>query len=732
MRYNQMKRAAVIALSAVAMLAMVTATSCRDGDVVEKHYSSVRTDTFRVAVVMPLSDAEGYRERFVQTAEWARTQLQNAERTVAAELEDSTAVTLQFEWYDEDSEDLTTLASTLASRDDLLMVIGPMRSTSVELMATPFARYDKPLVSPGASSEDVIRRYSVGTLGQKRPFLWTLCETDVSQCEALLSKTWGGGARSISLLVPDDVYGKTFRDWIPFVGTEMGLTVSAIEEYSGKADLASHATAALSSGADCAICVTQTLAETRTVLEARKQLGDKAPRLLFSDAALTSALPSLGTLAEGIEGVAQYAEPSTGFRIAYEDHFGRELSGVEAQLYDAVLLAGFAATVKHATGETDVNEIIRRITMDGDDDAVVWTELGMAVQLLWLKEGKCTRMTGAGGVLRFDSEAYTSLVSSAYVHWTVYDGAIVAVDFMSTDGGNRTEATLASWNWQARQQITIPDRGTSVTYDPLASQWAVLVQGSAGWRNYRHQADVLNVYQLLKANGFPDDHIILVIADDIAYNNRNTTPGQVRARTDGPDLFAGAEVDYRTADLSPADICDILAGRPSDRLPVTLDTDSGSNVLLFWSGHGSRNNAFCWGDADYFTAAMLRATLAQMSAEGRYRKLLMLLEPCYSQNMLAQAEGLPGILALSSASSTEQSFADCYSIELATYLSDRFSNNLVDRLAAAPAASYKDLYTYLVTHTLGSHVQVSDGSLFDNLCISAPAEFVIYSSKSRK
>lgn len=716
----------ILPLVIVALLGGV-GVSCKDGDVVERHYSSVKVDTCRVAIVMPLSEDAAFKERFEQTANWARELLLDGQLSMAMVTGDSTAVALQLEWYDEDTEDLSSLASVLAARNDLLCVIGPMRSTSVELMATPFARYDKPLISPGASSEDVIRRYSVGTAGtvHRKPFLWTLCETDVSQCEALLSKAWGAGARSISLLVPTDVYGKTFEDWIPFVGTEIGLSISAIEEYTNTGELESRARAALSSGADCAICVTQTLEETRTVLQVRQALGDKCPRLLFSDAALTASLPGLGDLAEGIEGVAQYADPTTGFQVAYEEHFGRNLSGVEAQLYDAMLLAGFAATVHHATGETDINEILRRITSEGTEEATVWSEGDMVWQMYSLRNGKCSKMIGASGVLRFDSEAYTSLISSAYVHWTVYDGTLVPIDYMSTDGGNRTEATLASWNWQARQQITIPDQGSSTEYLPLQSQWAVLVQGSQDWRNYRHQADVLNVYQLLKRNGFPDDHIILIIADDLAYNARNIHPGEVRASADGDNLYRDLEIDYVSSQITTSDIRDILLGNRSDRLPVVVESDARTNVLLFWSGHGSKNSAFNWLSDDYFTAQELRGAIEGMS----FRKLLMMFEPCYSQNMLLQAEGIPGALALSSAASYEQSFADCYSLEMATYLSDRFSNNLVSFLSTKPDGTYKDLYSYLVTHTLGSHVQVSNGTLFDNLCLASPREFIKYESQ---
>jgi legumain len=51
-----------------------------------------------------------------------------------------------------------------------------------------------------------------------------------------------------------------------------------------------------------------------------------------------------------------------------------------------------------------------------------------------------------------------------------------------------------------------------------AANWAVLVAGSNGWMNYRHQADVCHAYQILHKNGIPDSNIIVMMYDDLAKN----------------------------------------------------------------------------------------------------------------------------------------------------------------------------------------------------------------------
>ena len=51
-----------------------------------------------------------------------------------------------------------------------------------------------------------------------------------------------------------------------------------------------------------------------------------------------------------------------------------------------------------------------------------------------------------------------------------------------------------------------------------AANYAVLVAGSSGYSNYRHQADVCHAYQILHKNGIPDSNIVVMMYDDIAHN----------------------------------------------------------------------------------------------------------------------------------------------------------------------------------------------------------------------
>jgi glycosylphosphatidylinositol transamidase (GPIT) subunit GPI8 len=276
----------------------------------------------------------------------------------------------------------------------------------------------------------------------------------------------------------------------------------------------------------------------------------------------------------------------------------------------------------------------------------------------------------------------------------------------------------------------IEDQDSPVQYGPHNDSYAFLIQGSSEWANYRHQADVLNVYQMLRRNGWDDDHIILAVWDKLADNDKNKFKGKVSTSTYGDDLYGNAVIDYSIDSLSVNDIQDIMLGKSSDRLQTVLSTDDKTNVLVFWSGHGClaathKVNGFIWGGKPgVFSADDLHNTLEQMHSQRRYRKMLLLLEPCYSRNMASQARQIPGILAIASANGNESSFADFHSSDLSVWMSDRFSNNIVTTLSEKPDQTYREFYEYLYTHTLGSHVYVENSYWFGNLCKSTLGEFI--------
>jgi glycosylphosphatidylinositol transamidase (GPIT) subunit GPI8 len=362
----------------------------------------------------------------------------------------------------------------------------------------------------------------------------------------------------------------------------------------------------------------------------------------------------------------------------------------------------------------------------------------MELYLSALEQGELLGFKGASGPVQFDSQCYTAALNTTYVNWYFNEGKIYHRGYYSSSGNAQTGQTLASWNYLVKDAEKKFDNNYSktivpMTYPDLTNQYAVLVQGSNGWENYRHEADVLSIYQMLKAGGYSDDHIILITADDCANAPENKDAGAVRTDPNGKNLRQGAVIDYKNADLTPQDICNILKGVKTDKTPVVLPSDAGQNVVFFWSGHGRSKavngiNEMVWRDKPArqgMTADLLAETLREMADNQQFRQMLVCLEPCYSANMGEALEGIPGVLAICSAGAYEQSFADAWSNELGVWMCDRFSRNLIGHATEYPDGTYRDLYLYCARHTLGSHVGIYNYTNFGNLYTTGPQDFFV-------
>lgn len=702
-----------VTVAVVCFILAVMSGGCREEEVAQAVPDKQVVER-TVAVVLPME--RGLEEH------WRRSlalYLRNMERAYKSQ---EVIVRLNFELYDELTEDLETLCKELGSRDDIYAVVGGLYSSDAAVMTYNLASLGKTLFTP-ATSEELVRAYA------STGYLWAMTETDITQCEVLLSRVVNYGGRSVALVAKaDDIYGKTFIDWFAFQAKELGLVNMGVFTYGAEGPGASMAEA-MALGADYVVCVPSEIAEIESMLESASRYGkasaDRPPsRLLFSDTAYgTDVLSLLGEKGEGLEGVAFGADPESGFDISYRTFYGVPPTTGEAQLYDAVMLLGYAAWYQYLHPGSSLRSALRDIVSGEDVNMGSWTGEDMSLVVDALARGDSPFIRGASGPLRFDRKIFTNVLATTYYSYRVYEGAYIILDYNTSDGGNRTDATLAGWNWKARQMQEFDDYG-SFYYPEHHDSWAILVAASKTWQNYRHQADVLAIYQQLKAGGFDDDHIILIAEDDIAFCSDNPDAGIVRVVPGGSNVYAGAEIDYRLSDLSPSDFLSILKGERNERLPEVVEADENDNIFVFWSGHGVPG-AMCWGDLDFgMTAERLRPALEDMAAEGRFRKLLMMVEACYSGAVMEGCEGIPGVLFITAANGEETSKADIFNGELKIWMTNRFTSTFIEQITANASISMRDLYYRLFLNTVGSHVMVYNARWFGNLYSSDMSEFV--------
>lgn len=690
----------------ICLLTVLLLGSCTD-DVPDGGSVSTEWHEKNVVVILPESDG--------MSQHWQRVfQLftLNAEK---AFLNQDEGIRLSFEFHDETSEDIEKLADEISQREDVYAVIGGLYSSNASRLAATLCRSGITFFTL-ATTEELVRGYSA--TGN----LWALTETDITQSEVLLSKVVNYGGKSVALLVNgNDSYGKTFMDWFGFQAKELGLENKGIYSYTG-GDLVDVAHEAMASGADFAICVPSAIDNITGMVDAANAVPD-APRLLFSDMGYGSdVIERLGQKAEGIEGVCFGSDPEAGFDVSFRSFFGIDPTVGAAQVYDAAMLLTYAAWYQHIHPGTKLREALRSVVDGRDFNLGSWMGEDMQNVVTALSKGDSPYVRGASGWLDFDSKVYTNVLATIYYNYKIYSGKYIILDYNTADGGNRTDATLAGWNWKASQMQDFEDVDI-VDYAPHKSSQALLVATSSEWNNYRHQADVLAMYQLLKKNGYTDDQIILVCADDIAYNALNPNQGEIRVKTMGDNVYTDVKVDYKLADISEKDICDILAGNRSERLPAVIDGDESTNIFVFWSGHGMPGS-LCWDTDTGVTADMMRRSLQQMADKQNYRKLCMFVETCFSGSVFSQCCGFPGMIFVTAADEGETSKADVFNVDLCVWMTNRFTSTLTESLTEDPSISFRDLYTRLFINTVGSHVMVYNSDLYGNLYRNTMAEFL--------
>ncbi|XP_062578072.1 uncharacterized protein LOC134239956 [Saccostrea cucullata] len=227
--------------------------------------------------------------------------------------------------------------------------------------------------------------------------------------------------------------------------------------------------------------------------------------------------------------------------------------------------------------------------------------------------------------------------------------------------------------------VSIP---RDVVFPPLeegGKNWALLVAGSNGWGNYRHQSDVCHAYQILKNHGIPDEQIVVMMVDDIADNKENPTPGKIINRPDGDDVYHGVPKDYTgLEEVVPDVFFKVLQGQKDELLASGIGSgkviDSGpkDNVFVNFVDHGGPG-IIAFG-RKFLHAMDLIETLDNMHKEKKFAKLLFYLEACESGSMFQYL--LPknkNILAVTASNATTSSYACYFDKTRKTFLGDVFS-----------------------------------------------------------
>ena len=747
-----------------AMLATVLFVGCKsDDDSTAPDTTPKEVTTLNVDVVLPAN----IRSQWQPSIDWALANLDKAQQ------KQSRMVKLNLRYHNEDTEDLDKLAYKLthpeAGDDTCHAIIGPYHSSNAKDILRYAGSNRLPVIMPTCTSSELQRSNARNT------YTWFLTESDITQCEIMVTGVAKMTDVDVALIYSDDTYGQSFHDWFGYYATERQLHMAGegITAYEHGMNLTPFLDGL---AADCkngrlVVCIA--LSDADDYEDATKQVHQWYNKVLndgknlvlqviLSDTALDDQVIQNSGLSFDY-GVSPTASSKYGYPQSYEARFGRALQFGEARIYDALTMLALGAAHQRVNGEKctvagrevkyyekpfgpTLTDHIRSIVASNTGLTCGWEPEGLARAFSEIAAGRTINVTGASGSLNFDSESNTKVLGTDYMFWRVdtEKGSRVAKPILhiSTESSNTQASTTSLWELDKMWTPDYEDVAVHHNLPAVTDRWAVVISPSTSWSNYRHQADAFAMYQLLRQHGYDDDHIVLIVEDNLAQDSRNIYPGQIFVeRSSDPaaasdqfvneDVRKGVTVDYHFSDLQLNDIADIMMGRSSSHLPEVINTTASSDVIFFWSGHGGSSQGPLWGNEDaenYFGKDRIRNIVSEMAGTNgqprKYRRMLFAIETCFSGHWGEALKGQPDVLVLTAANERESSKADMHDSNLGVYLSNAFARTFRRQINAKNDVTIYDLYRELFKTTKGSHVSIYNQQEYGSVYSERMNEFL--------
>ncbi|KAK2915751.1 hypothetical protein Q8A67_000125 [Cirrhinus molitorella] len=188
------------------------------------------------------------------------------------------------------------------------------------------------------------------------------------------------------------------------------------------------------------------------------------------------------------------------------------------------------------------------------------------------------------------------------------------------------------------------------------------------------KANVCHAYQIVHQNGIPDDQIVVMMYDDIAYNKNNPYPGNIINKPNGPNVYPGVPKDYTGEDVTPENFLAALKGdrcAVKKRNPKVITSEGNDTIFIYLTDHGG-SGRFCFPNSTLYASDLIE-TIKDMARDNKFSKMVIYLESCYSGSMFTTLPNNIQVYALTSTKPEETGCA-CYKDKLRkTCLSGEFS-----------------------------------------------------------
>ncbi|MDD1724707.1 MAG: ABC transporter substrate-binding protein, partial [Methanospirillum sp.] len=335
---------------------------------------------YRVGVLLPSSGDSDM--DFFETLNWTADSLN--QKGIGGDIE--------LVFADTSQEPVLTAARRMIDDPSIQVVIGPATSDETFLIAPEFIRAKKVLISPSATSANI------STVFNNSGYFWMTASGDQVQTGIIMDILAERDAGSVSLLYVNNTYGRSFSDWSGYYAEKAGLNLSARIPFETEAGIPSGLSAAIAGEPDHLIVVAQG-SDAAQVPGLIHELNCSV-QPFFTDGAEVQTFLDTGDT-EGAEGTSPAADKTTGFYVAYKEHFGKMPPNYASQTRDALVLAVAALARMEASPSEDIGSAMKNI-LSGRDGEAGWDDQDTAAALRMIRAGMLPDLTGASGPLDYD------------------------------------------------------------------------------------------------------------------------------------------------------------------------------------------------------------------------------------------------------------------------------------------------------------------------------------------
>ena len=173
---------------------------------------------------------------------------------------------------------------------------------------------------------------------------------------------------------------------------------------------------------------------------------------------------------------------------------------------------------------------------------------------------------------------------------------------------------------------------TAAAYD-----WAVIIAGSSGYWNYRHQAAAASAYHYFQSRGIPKDRIIVFMSRSVVDDEQNPFVGKLFSSpgNDVEDQMNGIQIDYETSEMTASNVLNVLSGNSFSTKRV-LRSSAFDNVYVSFFCYGAPGVITLPNDAIF--APDLLKTLQYMQQKRMYKELVLMIDGEGTEYLLSDSD----------------------------------------------------------------------------------------------